>query len=158
MCIESKYLVNRFLTVFKYVNPEDIEFYFKNFYTFYTYAEKDTKIEHTCWFEEDIKPDINYIKSTIIGISLKHDNLICYVQFSNLRSLRFNYAWSKIGTFAMPLNNLLNDSFDQFAKSIYNQILIYVNNGKDIYAGSSSNLLFGKNTAYQILIETELTA
>ena len=109
MCIESKYLVNRFLTLFKYVNPEDIEFHFKNFYA---YVEKDTKIEHICWFEEDIKPDISYIKKTIIGISLKHDNLIYYVQFSNLRSLRFNYAWSKIGIFTIPLNNLLNDSFD----------------------------------------------
>ena len=153
MCIKSKYLVSRFLTLFKYVNPEDIEFRFKNFYT---YTEKDTKIEHFCWFEEDIKPDINYIKSAIIGISLKYDNLIHYVQFSNLRSLRFNYAWNKIGTFAIPLNNLLNDSFDQFAKSIYTQLLMHVNNGEDIYVGSFGNLLFSKNTAYQILIETEL--
>ena len=155
MCKESQYLVEQFRNVLEYYEEKhklsDLYFIFKNFYEV---TDNDGET-YRIWFEEDLNPNMKYIKKTIIGLS-RYNSDSCYINWININvenSIAFSYSWKTIGKFTVSFEDLLKDSFDDFMKSIYVQLLLYIDKGNDIYV--SSDLLFKKNSTYEILMETD---
>ena len=139
MSRSSSYLVKRF---------KDLGFriiVFKNLYV--------TKDGKTIWFEEDLKPGIQVAKTTIFGL-MSYGEYTKFISCSGLETFRFSYQWNTCGTFYIPIDAFTNEAFDSFADSLITQMLLKVKNGKNIYVGNE--LLFKKNTAYEVLVDIDV--
>ena len=156
MCIESKYLVSQFkklkTALYPYSSLDQLCFVFKNYYEIID----ENGEHHRIWDQQDLKLNMHYAKKTIIGLSLYNDAwMTSWINIANkyIASIGFDYAWKEIGRFIIPCDYLLKDSFDQFIKSIYVQLLMMIDKGKNIYVDRT--LLFKKHSTYEILTETD---
>ena len=128
---------------------EDLTIFFKNFYT--------TSNREKIWFEEDLEPNIETKKMTIVGVSASSMSFAEWFDIDPHSGfpLAFEHDWKKIGMYEIPIDELMNDAFDAFVEMVFTQLLIHVHNGHDIYVGY--DLLFEKNTEYDMLVGADLS-
>ena len=147
MNIASQYIVNL-------IKKNAPAFDSISFITFYV-DENGKRV----WDEEDAnklkqtkKQNIALKKCFIFSVA--HHGIKVWLRENRDNSFVFEYPWQKCGTFTIQVDDLLKASFDSFADAMFIQMMLALQNGKDIYLGPDK--ILDKHTEYKVLLTADL--
>ncbi len=69
-------------------------------------------------------------------------------------SIRFQWNWKKLGQCIFSIDTTNNGKIDPFLSSIFTQMLLYADNGNDIYL--NNEIFIRKNSSYEHVIQADL--
>lgn len=125
------------------------EFAYASMTTFYSYGPGKR-----IFYEEDLKPEMQKIKKTIVGFTYdKVSPIFNWIRLGPRNSIEFELTNIDLGSVFLDINELLQSKYDSICESIVLQMLM-MSDKHNVFVGTKQ--IINKGNAYAVLAHIDL--